>query len=89
MKPDTQVPKKKEANHHSKAACKSIKGQLKGKELFRLVYGREGSDDEVQGLLNRLNHKRANPGVDFVGELVVKLPHLHDMTLAEFFGIEQ
>jgi len=88
MQQVTNVPKKKELHHHSVAACNSIKGGMKGKELFKAVYGREGTDREVQTLVNRLNPKRSNPGADIIGEFVEKLPYLQSMTLAEFFKLQ-
>jgi len=88
MEPQINVPKKKEQSHYSAAACDSIKGKLKGKELYKAFYGRDGSPGEVQTLINRLNSTRSNPGADIVGEFVERLPHLKDMTLGEFFKIK-
>lgn len=88
MEQHKTVPKKKEQSRYSEAACHSIKGNMRGKELFEAVYGREGTASEVQTLLNRLNSKRSNPGADIIGELTEKLPHLQKMTLAEFFKIK-
>lgn len=88
MQEQSTVPKKKEPHHHSVAACESLKGNYSGKELFRAVYGREGTASEVQTLVNRLNPNRSNPGADIIGELTEKLPHLKSMTLSEFFKIK-
>lgn len=83
------VPKKLEEHHHAVQGLKSIKGGFKGAQLFKYLYGREGNKKEVQTLLNRLNSKRANPGLDILGEFVEKLPHLHDMTLGDFFNLKK
>jgi hypothetical protein len=56
--------------------------------LFAKVYGRDGSKQEVQAFINRLNPNRANPGQDIAGKIVEVRPELHDMTLAEFFDIK-
>jgi hypothetical protein len=88
MEQKLNVPKKKEQSHYSAAARDSIKGSMKGKELYKAFYGRDGTDSEVQTLINRLNAKRSNPGADIIGDFVERLPHLKDMTLGEFFKIK-
>ncbi|OUL59278.1 hypothetical protein [Pseudoalteromonas ulvae] len=85
----SSVPVKKEPNRYSAIVCQQLKGKIKGKDLFAKVYGREGTPSEVQTFVNRLNPNRSNPGADIIGELVERLPHLHDVTLAEFFGLDK
>jgi len=87
-KKNKKLPVKKEKNHYSFQGCDSIKGGIEMPELFRLIYQREGNESEVQVLRNRLNAKRSNPGLDIVGQFVERLPHLQNMTLAEFFKIK-
>ncbi|MCG7551587.1 hypothetical protein [Pseudoalteromonas sp. Of7M-16] len=85
------MPRKKEnfGKHFIEHACKQIKDIGKAKELYRKVYGVEGTENEVQTFINRLNANRANPGLDFIGWLVERLPELQEMTLGEFFGISK
>lgn len=85
------VPKKQAeyGKHYIEHACQQVKDIAKAKELYLKVYGVEGSPSEVQGFINRLNANRANPGLDFVGWLVERLPELQDKTLAEFFGVQK
>lgn len=87
MPETTAVPKKTEPKKYASKACMMIKRDRKGKALFRLIYGREGTTVEVNTLMNRINEKRSNPGADFIGLCVENLPELQNMTLAEFFGI--
>lgn len=82
------MPKKSEHKHYSIIACQKIKGGLKGKELFKKLYGRDGDTKEVQALVNRINESRGNPGADFIGYCVEQMPELRDITLAEFFDIK-
>lgn len=85
---NNKVPKKTEPKKYAAKACKMIKRDRKGAALFRRIYKREGSQKEVQTLMNRINENRGNPGADFIGLCVEALPELQDMTLAEFFGIK-
>lgn len=87
MSEANHMPKKTEHKHYSIAACQNIKGESTGKELFKILHGREGEAKEVQALVNRINENRGNPGADFIGFCVEKMPELHDITLAEFFNI--
>lgn len=88
MSESEQMPKKSENKHYSEIACKKLKGKRSGKELFKKLYGREGEAKEVQALVNRINASRGNPGADFIGFCVEKMPELHNVTLAEFFNIK-
>lgn len=83
------VPKKKEQSKYSVIVCETLKGDFKGKELYKLVHGKEGTPSEVQTFINRLNPKRANPGADIIGEIVAHMPNLQEMTLGEFFQIKK
>ena len=87
MSVSAPVPKKTEPKKYASHACMMIKRDRKGKALFRLIYGREGTTVEVNTLMNRINEKRSNPGADFIGLCVESLPELQNMTMAEFFGI--
>ena len=69
-----------------KSAMKEMRLRNAG-ELFQLLYGREGTDNEVQTLRNRLN--RGNPGADFLRLCVLKMPPLQKLGVVEFFGINQ
>lgn len=88
MSETKQMPKKSEHKHYSIIACQKVKGDRSGKELFKQLYGREGEAKEVQALVNRINENRGNPGADFIGFCVEKMPELHNVTLAEFFNIK-
>jgi hypothetical protein len=85
------MPRKKEdfGKHFIEHACQQIKSIDKAKALYLKVYGVEGNKDEVQAFINRLNANRANPGLDFVGWLVERLPELQEQTLGDFFGIKK
>ncbi|MDI4653149.1 MAG: hypothetical protein ACPGTQ_11185 [Colwellia sp.] len=85
------MPRKKEdfGKHFIERACQQIKEIGKAKELYRKVYGMDGTDSEVQAFINRLNANRANPGLDYIGWLVERLPELQEKTLGEFFGIQK
>lgn len=83
------VPKKKEQSKYAEIACETLKGNLKGKELYKIVHDREGTPSEVQTFMNRLNANRSNPGADIIGQMVERLPHLQNMSLAEFFNIKK
>lgn len=88
MNKQITVPKKKEQSKYAAIACEALKGSLKGKELFKIVHGREGSASEVQTFINRLNANRSNPGADIIGQMVEKIPSLQGLTMAEFFKIK-
>ncbi|WP_063382189.1 hypothetical protein [Pseudoalteromonas luteoviolacea] len=85
------MPRKKEdlGKHFIEHACHKIKDIAKAKELYKKVYGVEGSESEVQTFINRLNANRSNPGLDYIGWLVERLPELQEQTLGEFFGIKK
>lgn len=85
------MPRKKEefGKHFIESACKQIKDIAKAKELYKKVHGVEGSANDVQAFINRLNANRANPGLDYIGWLVERLPELQEQTLGEFFGIKK
>lgn len=68
-----------------KAAMDEMGLQVGG--LFVLLYEREPVGSEVQTLRNRLN--RGNPGADFLGLCVSKMPPLQQRKMAEFFGLTE
>lgn len=68
-----------------KAAMDEMDLQVGG--LFVLLYEREPVGSEVQTLRNRLN--RGNPGADFLGLCVSKMPPLKQRQMAEFFGLTE
>lgn len=81
--------KKKEPNTFSVRACETLKSGITGAELYRRIYGKDGTKKDIQVLINRLNPNRSNPGQDITGRIIEVRPELHDMTLADFFGIEK
>ncbi|MFR9719068.1 hypothetical protein ACL00X_06905 [Aeromonas diversa] len=68
-----------------KAAMDEMGLQVGG--LFVLLYEREPVGSEVQTLRNRLN--RGNPGADFLGLCVSKMPPLQQRQMSEFFGLTE
>lgn len=88
MSEQNQMPKKLEQKDYSIVTCQKLKGNRSGKELFKQLYSREGNKKEVQALVNRINENRGNPGADFIGFCVEKMPELHNVTLADFFNIK-
>lgn len=83
------MPKKiEEAHHFIEAVTLNIKSTIEFKDLYFKMHGVKGSKAEVQQLANRLNANRSNPGADFIGLCVEQIPELHNMTIAEFFGID-
>lgn len=53
--------------------------------LYRQLYGKAGSANEIQALRNRLNPNRSNPSLSFIGRLVNQVPALRDLTLEDLF----
>ena len=70
------------------AVTKTIKNKISMKDLFYLIYKREGTKNEVQSLTNRLNAKRSNPSLDLISQCIINIPSLQDLTLKEFFHID-
>ncbi|WP_136487837.1 hypothetical protein [Vibrio sp. H11] len=85
------VPKKSSENtEYAEAARSFLKAKRKelggGRELYRLLYGREPSDSENQTLINLLS--RGNLSAEFLGLCTDKLG-LHNVTLSELFGTKR
>lgn len=59
------------------------------KVLYERLNGRAPTKPELQAFYNRLNAKRSNPTTRFLASILNELPSLHDMTVAEFFGINK
>lgn len=73
---------------YSTAALDKIKKSKKLRDLYKLLNdGEEPSIEQLQILRNRLNVNRAIPSIEFVGECVNAIPSLHDVTLKEFFDL--
>lgn len=72
-----------------RAAVNAIKGAGTLRSLYVAIYGCDPSRSELQQFANRFNSSRSNPGASILGLCVEHLPGLHDMTLAEFFGIKK
>ncbi|WP_459782162.1 hypothetical protein [Photobacterium sp. R1] len=83
------MAKENDGQRYIVSATNAIKAQGPIKELYRAIYKVEGSKTEVQRLTNRLNPERSNPGADFLGLVIAHLPELHEMSVAEFFGLDQ
>jgi len=73
---------------HINAVTTNIKEAMDVKDLYFLIYGKEPEKNELQTFTNRLNPARSNPGTEFLGLCIEHIPELHNMTLAQFFGIE-
>ena len=73
---------------HVDNAIKKIKTEIKTKDLYFKLYGVHGSKNQIQALSNRLNINRSNPGIDLIVLCIKNLPNLHDLTLSDFFKIE-
>lgn len=88
---ETTVPKKSDLEiGYAEQARKAIKQameimDLKPGTLFVLLYERSPEGNEEQTLRNRLN--RGNPGSDFIGLCVSKMPPLQTMAMADFYGL--
>ena len=80
---------KDESNRYVVAATEAIKSAGALRALYTAIHGTEPSRTEYQRFLNRLNPVRSKPSADMLGLCVEHSPSLHNMTLAEFFGIEQ
>lgn len=84
------MPKKIEAGEqYIGAATEAIKRAGPLRQLYVAIHGQEPSRLDLQRFANRLNAARSNPGADMLGICIEHLPALHDMTLAEFFGIKK
>lgn len=75
--------------HYIMSATESLKSVASPRELYNALYGNDPSIIELQRFRNRINGRRSNPGADLLGQCVEVLPELHNMTLAEFFGIHE
>ncbi len=83
------MPRKTEVGgQFIEAATAAIKAAGPLRELYIAIHGHQPSKVELQRFINRLNPARSNPGTDMLGLCVQNLPELHDMTLKEFFGID-
>lgn len=84
------MPKKTETGEqYILAATQAIKGAGALRDLYVAIHEAEPSRQELQRFANRLNPSRSNPSADMLGLCVEKLPALHDMTVADFFGISK
>ena len=85
------VPKKSDIEiGYAERARKAIKQAMESMgltsgTLFVLLYGRPPEGNEEQTLRNRLN--RGNPGSDFIGLCVSKMPPLQTMAMADFYDL--
>jgi len=78
-----------ESNRYVLAATEAIKRAGPLRALYIAIHGVEPNRTEYQRFSNRLNATRSNPTTDMLGLCIEHLPVLHDMTLGEFFGINQ
>lgn len=75
--------------HYIEAATTAIKDATPLRELYIALYDTEPDRQALQQFRNRLNANRSNPGAGMLGRCLAQLPQLHDMTVKEFFGLDQ
>lgn len=80
--------KLKDGEHFIMAVTTAIKKDSTPRELYRAIYGVEPDRIELQKFTNRLNPARSNPGTDLLGACVEHSKNLREMTLSEFFGLD-
>lgn len=78
-----------EGRQYIEAATTAIKTAIPLRQLYIAIHGINPSRQDLQQFANRLNPSRSNPGADMLGICVAHTPALHDMTLAEFFGLDE
>ncbi|TMP23794.1 hypothetical protein [Pseudoalteromonas ruthenica] len=94
MKQKEKMPKKLSTDRtHIEAGLTTLKALKRQGEsdraLFVKVIGREPRDQsELNTFSNRLNLKRGNPGLDFLGMFAKAYPEIRDMTIGELLGID-
>lgn len=71
------------------AATTAIKTEIPLRQLYIAIHETNPSRQDLQQFANRLNPSRSNPGADMLGLCVAHIPAMHDMTLAEFFGLNE
>jgi hypothetical protein len=82
------MPKKTEqGDRYIKSVTDLIRQSVSMRDLYRAIHGVDPTRTELQRFSNRFNPARSNPGADFLGVCVERVPALQSLTLGEFFGV--
>lgn len=68
---------------------KACEGSIGYKELYRKIHGIEPTKLELIRFKNRFYPNRSNPNSEFIGFCIEHLPSLQNVTLSEFFDIDE